>query len=131
MSAASAVTAGRRAAESLMLDTGRALRPTGGYEYVNGEEVQATEELFTSRCKAQTRTLVARESEVAGRTSTSIRTEIHLPADTDPLKVGDLWEFTAVSPISLAVVGQRVRVLGPVTGTLKTAARYEVEQVVT
>lgn len=136
MSATAATLAGRAAAESLMLDTGKALRPTGGYVYDpdanNGEggDVLATTDLFTSKGKAQTRNLVAREAEVGGRTAVSVRTELHLPADTEPLQVDDLWEWTAVHDLSLAVVGQRLRVLGPVTGSLKTARRYEVEQVV-
>lgn len=130
MSVISATFAGRRMAESLMLDGGRALRPTGGYELVDGEEVLATAELFGSICKVQTRQVQAREVEVGGRTSTEVRTELHLPADTDPLAVGDLWEFETVSSLSFAVVGQRLRVLAPVAGSLKTARRYEVEEVV-
>ena len=135
MSAPAAVLAGRRAAEALMLDTGKALRPTGTTydpeaDNGNGAEVTTFDDLFESRCKAQTRNLVARDSEVGGRTSTSVRMELHLPADSDPLTVGDLWEFTAVHPLSLSKFGQRVRVVGPVGGTLKTAARYEVEEVV-
>ena len=126
----------RREAEALMVDAGKALRPTGGYVYDpnanggTGGDVLATDELFTSRCKVQTRNVMARESEVGGRTSTTVRMEIHLPADTAPLTVGDLWEFTAVSPLSLATIGQQVRVIAPVAGTFKTAARYEVEEVV-
>lgn len=130
MSATSALRRARVAAEKLMLDTGKALRPTGDYEYVDGEEVLAPSELFTTVCKVQTRNLVAREAEVGGRTSTTVRTELHLPADSDPLTAGDLWEITAVHPMSLSVVGQRLRVLAPVAGTLKTARRYEVEEVV-
>lgn len=113
-----------------MVDTGTAKRPTGDYEYVDGVEVLATEDLFTSRCKVQTRNLVAREEQVGARTSVSVRTELHLPASTDPLQVGDLFEFTAVDPLSLAVVGQRVRIVAPVSGSLKTARRYEVTEAV-
>lgn len=58
-------------------------------------------------------------------------TELHLPANTTPLQVGDVWELTAVDPISLAKVGQRVRILAPAEGTLKTASRYPVEEVLT
>lgn len=132
MSAVSVTLAGRRAAEALMLDEGKALRPTGGttYDPVTQTEVEAADELFISRCKTQARNLQARDSEVGGRTSTSVRTELHLPADSPALKPGDLWEFTAAHPLSLTRVGQRVRVAGPVAGTLKTAARYEVEEVV-
>lgn len=90
MSNESAVMAGRAAAESQMLDTGTALRPTGGWTVVNGVEVQATTTVFASRCKVQTRAIQAQESQVGGRTAVEVRTELHLPADTAPLKVGDL-----------------------------------------
>lgn len=114
-----------------MLDSGTALRPTGGWTVVNGVEVPATAPLLSSRCKVQTRAIQARESEVGGRTAVEVRTELHLPADTAPLAVGDVWEFTAVHALSLSVVGQRLRVTAPVAGTLKTARRYQVEEAVT
>lgn len=122
----------RAQAESLMLDAGRALRPVGGmvYDEVTQRDVEATEDLFgPTRCKVQTRNLQARDMEVGGRTSTTIRLELHLPADSPALEVGDLWEFTEAHPLSLTRVGARVRVIGPVAGTFKTAARYEVEEV--
>lgn len=132
MSLQSVTAAGRRAAESMMVDSGRALRPTGGmvYDEEQDKDVEAADALFDSRCKIQTRSLVARESEVGGRTSVSVRTELHLPADTTPLAAGDLWEITATHSMSLSVVGQQLRVTAPVSGSLKTARRYEVEEVV-
>ena len=126
----------RAEAEALMVDTGTALRPTGGYVYDpnanggTGGEVLATETLFSGPCKVQTRTLQAQAAEVGGRTAVTVRMELHLPADSPALTTGDLWEFTAVHPLSLARVGQQVRVVAPVAGTFKTAARYEVEEVV-
>lgn len=113
-----------------MLDAGTALRPNGGWVIVDGVEVQATDTLFVSRCKVQTSAVMARESEVGGRTAVEVRTELHLPASSAPLAVGDLWEFATVHPLSLQVVGQRLRVTAPVAGTLKTARRYSVEEVV-
>lgn len=130
MSALSATLAGRRAAESLMLDHGTAKRPNDGkwsYNPVSGNEEQATTDLFTSRCKVASRALVAREVEVGGRTATSVRLELHLPADTDPLEVGDLFTVTEVAPTSLSQVGRTYRVTGLADGTFRTAARYEVE----
>lgn len=132
----SAVYAGRAAAERLMLDTGQALRPTGEYELVNigledDVEVEITQPLFGPvRCKVQTREVQARESEVGGRTAVEVRMELHLPASTPPLAVGDVWEFTAAHPLSMSTVGQRLRITSPVAGTLKTARRYSVEEVV-
>lgn len=115
-----------------MLDTGKALRPSGGtyYDEVSQTEREATEDLFGPvACKVQARNVQPREAEVGGRTSTSVRTELHLPASSPRLEVGDLWEFVTAHPLSLTTVGQQVRVIGPVAGTLKTAARYEVEEV--
>lgn len=121
----------RAHAESLMLDYGTAKRPTGQVEYVGGVDIDAYADLFSSPCKIQVRTIQGRESEVGGRTSVASVTELHLPANTTPLQVGDVWELTAVDPISLAKVGQRVRILAPAEGTLKTASRYPVEEVLT
>lgn len=123
----------RAEAESLMLDAGTALHPTGEglvYDEIAQLDVEATTPLFDSRCKIQTRTLQARESEVGGRTSVEVRTELHLPASTAPLAADDLWEITATHPLSLSSIGQRLRIVGPVAGTLKTARRYEVTEVV-
>lgn len=129
MSATSLVARGRRAAEALMFDTGKALRPTGGWTVVGGVEVPNTAPLFDSvRCKVQTRDVQAVESEVAGRTAVEVRTELHLPASSAALAVGDLWEITAAHSLSFAVVGARYRVTAPVDGTLKTARRYQVER---
>ena len=120
----------RQHAESLMLDAGSASRPTGGHAYNSGSqsEGQAATPLFSSPCKIQARNLVAREAEVGGRTATSVRLELHLPADTDPLQTGDLWTIDTAHELSLAVEDAVYRVLAPVDGTLKTARRYEVER---
>lgn len=131
MSATSVTLAGRRAAESLMLDTGQASRPLENqWVVVDGVEVQATAPLFGSVCKIQTREVQARESEVGGRTAVEVRMELHLPVDTAPLTAGDVWGIAAAHPLSLSVAGQRFRVVGPVAGTFKTARRYQIEEVV-
>ena len=129
MTATSAVLAGRAAAERLMLDQGTAKRPTGGWEYVDGEDVLATDPLFESPCKIQTRDTQDRLVEVGGRSATVVRVELHLPADTDPLEVGDL--FTVDWPHALSTVpeGRTYRVLAPFEKGLATARRYEVEVV--
>lgn len=113
-----------------MLDAGTAYRPTGGYEYVDGEETHPVNLLFSARCKIQERAGPG-TSEVGGRTAVTVRTELHLPVATQPLAVGDRWEVTAAVDGSLSHVGQTWRVEGPVAGTLKTARRYEVIEVVT
>jgi hypothetical protein len=110
-----------------MLDRGTAKRPTGGYEYVAGEEVEAADVLFTSACKIQSRTLVARDAEVGERTSVSVRTELHLPVSSAPLTAGDLFVVTTPHALSAVAAGTVFRVTAPVGKTLMTARRYEVE----
>jgi hypothetical protein len=121
----------QREAESLMLDYGKALQVTGpkAYDSAAQAEVEPTADLFESPYKIQTRNLVARESEVAGRTATTIRVELHLPASTEPLATGDLWECVTPSADSFETAGDRWRVTGIAAGSLKTARRYEVERV--
>lgn len=137
MSVDAAVSAGRTVAQSLMLDAGKALRPTGGYEYVAGTEVQATTPLFGPVCckVKPPQTVAPRDIEVGGRTSVVIPGALHLPADPAhpeyaELTIGDLWEMTAVGGLSLSQVGRRYRITGEADGSLLTACRYTIERVV-
>lgn len=129
MSAISATLAGRSAAERLMLDAGTAKRPSGGYEYVDGKDVQAADPLFDSRCKIQTRMVQEKAVEVGARTATVLRVELHLPADTAPLTVGDLFTVTTPHALSTVPAGRTYRVLAPFEKGLATARRYDVEVV--
>jgi hypothetical protein len=97
VSAEAAALAGRTAAERTMLDTGTAKRPTGGSTYnpATQASVTAYADLFTDTpCKLQARGLVSTINEVGDRSATTIRVELHLPASTDPLTTGDVWEIT-------------------------------------
>lgn len=129
----------RAEAQVLMLDAGKALRPTGGYEYVDGEEVLATEALFGSGepvcCKIKPPRLETREADAGGRTVVTIPGELHIPADPNHLEyaamtVGDLWEIVTVAPTSLTRVGRRYRITSETDGTSVTACRYAIERVV-
>lgn len=120
----------RAEAEALMLDAGTAKRPNGGWVVVDGKEVEAIDDLFDSICKIQSRSLAVQNDEVGGRTATTVRLELHLPASTAPLTVGDLFELTRLHAMSTADLNARYRVLGPVGKTWATARRYEVEEVV-
>lgn len=131
MSATSAALAGRAAAERLMLDTGTAKRPTGEMVYDPGTqtEVEATTDLFTSPCKIQTRQVQEKAVEVGARTATVVRVELHLPADTAPLEVDDLWTVDTPGELSTVPAGRTFRVLAPFEKGLATARRYDVEVV--
>lgn len=125
-----ALTLGRSAAESLMVDYGRAERPTGrDYDPTQQAEVDTYEPLFSSRCKIGGGQLGVLTEEAGGRTVTTARLRVDLPVETEPLEVGDVWVMTEVSPESTSVVGRRYRVTKPVDGTFRTARRYDVEVV--
>jgi hypothetical protein len=135
-----AVAAARRAAESLMVDAGRAFRPTGGpaYDSAAQAEVVPYEDLFGTpvavSCKIKpSRSLSPRGAEAGDRTVITIPAELHLPADPAyaGLVPGDVWELTRVDPSSLNTLGRRYRIASEVDGTFATACRYTVERVVT
>lgn len=127
-----AVTAGRRAAEALMLDHGAAQRPTGrGYNPTTQSDGDTYSDLFSSPCKIQSRNLTATETQVGERTAVTTRLELHLPIDTDPLQTGDVWTVDAPAAVSTVPAGTKYRVTAPVEGTFRTARRYEIERVTT
>src|SRR5689334_19426097 len=106
-----------------MVDTCVARRP-GGFDEQDpdtGTTEPIYADLFTSSCKIQDRSFVALESEVGGRTATTVRIEIHLPVTTDPLAAGDVLEVTVSADANL--VGRRFTVAGPVGKTFGTARR--------
>lgn len=127
-----ALARGRAMAERQMLDTGVARHPNGTkvYNPATQRNEPGYDDLFTSRCKLQARNVAALVQEVGGRTATTVRFELHLPVESEPLTVGDVWEMTAVAAVSTAVVGHQYRVTAPVEGTFRTARRYEVERLV-
>lgn len=126
------LAAARSRAESLMLDAGTAQRPTGETVYDPEEQADVPEYAddfgFSSRCKIQSRTVVVRTEEVGERTAATIRLELQLPVDTEPLQVGDVWTVTTPHALSTVPAGTAYRVNGPAEGSLKTARRYEVER---
>ena len=114
-----------------MLDAGAAKRPTGAAEYVDGVDTFTYDALFTSACKIQTSGLSALDAEVGGRMSVAVRTELHLPASTAPLTVGDVFVVTTPHSLSTVPADATYRVVAPVGKTFATARRYQVEEVVT
>lgn len=123
----------RAEAESLMVDTGSAKRPTGEGTPDSSTGTQTptyTTVISSSKCKIQARALVVDTPEVGGRTAAIERLELHLPVGSTPLRTGDIWTITAVGARSSSRVGRTVRVMGPADKTFQTALRYQVEEVV-
>lgn len=136
MSATSALLSGQRAAVSLMLDTGKALRPIGGFTYDPDTQAEVAEydDLFGPEpCKVKpSRSLSPRGEEAGDRTVVTVPAELHLPATAQNATMvpGDVWEIVSLGAQSLSVVGRRYRITSEVDGTFVTACRYTVERVV-
>lgn len=115
-----------------MLDACTARRANGNeaQDEDAGTVVPLFDDLFDSPCKIQERGVIALNSEVGERTATTMRLELHLPATSDELAAGDIVEVTSIHPLSIATVGDKLRVSGPVGKTWATARRYEVTKVV-
>lgn len=133
MSAPAAIAAGRMAAEALMCDTGIMRRPTGRavQDPVTDREVEILTDLFTGRCRIQASGMQAATAQAGARTTVTTRIQLHLPVSAPEVRVGDIWEVTAVGDLSdLQLLGSRFRVVAPVAKTFATARRLDVEELV-
>lgn len=113
-----------------MLDAGTAKRPAGGTGYTGGVDVDTYDDLFSSVCKIQGSGLQAQADEVGARTATTVPLELHLPAATAALRVGDVFTVTTPHAVSTVPSGTTYRVTAPVEGSLRTARRYHIERTV-
>lgn len=132
MSLASAVDAGRRAANARMLDTFDIGVPTGGWHYDPelGEDVETIEPLFTTQGRVKVGA-APREAEAGGRTVVTVTRELHIPVDSDPVPTGAVAVCTYAHPSSdPTLLGARLRLSGPAPGSQTTARRLEVTEVI-
>jgi hypothetical protein len=123
----------RAEAEALMTDTCIVRRPNGltAQDPDTGSEVPLYDDLFTSKCKVQARSLQALTAEAGGRTATTVRLELHLPLTADAAQTFDVAEITAVGALSdVQLLGRKFTIASPVAKSFATARRYEVEEVV-
>lgn len=127
------LAAGRLAAEALMVDScdihGPATAPvfdenTGLYTSTPGEL------LYSGMCKRPPPTNRFVQILSAGdHAFEDVRAQLHLPVSAPKIPVGSIATITA-APESPHDVGVRLRVSGPGTGSLTTAQRLKVEEVV-
>lgn len=136
MSLASALHAGRRAAERLMSDTVTISYPDPSGATTQDPDTGTTTPVmltrFTSKCKVQARNLAVQDAEVGGRTAEIIRAELHLPVDAPAVQPGDVAEITAVGALSdVTLLGRKFTIQGGTPPkSHATARRLEVEEVV-
>lgn len=118
MSARTAVLAGRKAAEALMVDKATVTRPTvttGG----DGLDETAEAPVWSGPCKVQTYEAHETAANAAGALVTIQRYSIHLPHHVDVVRVGDLIRVAGYLSV--------FRVTGLFDKTHVTSRRFQVD----
>lgn len=133
MSLASALAAGRRAAESRMLDTWTIGADLGWtFDEGLGKDVQTVTPLFTTKARLTERGTVVRGAQVGERTAVETSRELHIPWDSPAAPANAVAQCTAIhESTDPTLLGTIVRLAGPAPASQKTARRLEVVEVLT
>lgn len=126
MSLRSVTARGRRAAESLMIDTCTVSPVTGVDESTGAPTLGAA--VYTGRCKVQASQAQEANPEAGGATYTVQRYAVHVPVGAFVPVVGQVVTLTAV-PLDPLLVGRAFRVVALLHKSLATAYRLAVEEV--
>jgi hypothetical protein len=128
--AAAAVATGRRAAESLMVDTCVIRRTTSeSTDRLTGHTLAITSVVYNGRCRIQQRVVPNQETELADAEVVVVARDLQLPVATSVgVRAGDEVEMTACVHDE-DLVGRRFRIRGEHTKTHATARRLAVEEV--
>lgn len=118
MSARTAVLAGRRAAEALMVDHATITRPTVTTG-PDGLDTMTETPVWAGPCKVQTYEAHETAANAAGALVTIQRYSIHLPHHVDAVRVGDLIRVTGYLSV--------FRVTGLFDKTHVTSRRFQVD----
>lgn len=128
MSAADALLAGRREAESLMVDTCTITRPGEPVtDPETGNVTGGTELVYSGRCKVQSKDSATATPDAAGATFTVVSRQVHIPANAAEVRDGDVVTVTA-SALNAFTVGKQYRVEGFTPDSFETAARLPVKE---
>lgn len=123
---------GRRLAESLMLDTCDVHSPVSGAVFDEGTGLYSGGVgalLYSGKCKRVAAKRFEKQASSGGREYVDSRDELHLPMSAPRVTAGCLATLTA-APLDPNAVGQKMYVSGPASGTLTTAQRLRVTEVV-
>lgn len=122
-----ATRAGRRRAESLMVDECIIRRPTGDVETEGYTVTSVSEEVYAGKCKVGSDRPHETGVTVGGSsTVTTQRHLLHLPVASGPFHVGDVATITA-APMQPNLVGNVYRIAGPDERSIQTAQRMYVD----
>ena len=133
MSLASALIAGRRAHAARMVDTFDIGIPSGGWEVVDGVEVETLTPLFVTPGYFAAGARAISAGEAGGRTVLEASAELRIPWDSDPVPANAVAVCTAVGPSTPPrMLGRRVRVDGSAgDGSQRTHYPLQVVEVLT
>jgi hypothetical protein len=127
--------AGRRAAESRMLDTFEIREYGDGWHYddITEQDVRDFTVLFTTKGRVKVEGgLAVRDAEVGGRTSAMVVRTLHIPVDSPAIPTGAAAVCTEIHATSdPTLLGATLTLAGPAPGSQTTARRLEVTEVLT
>ena len=128
MSAPDALLAGRREAESLMVDTCTIARPGEPVtDPDSGAVTDSATPVYSGRCKVQSKDSSVATPDVAGASFVVVSRQVHIPAGLADVKNGDVITITA-SLLNPFGVGKQYRVEGFTPDSHETAARIPVKE---
>lgn len=127
MSASDAVLAGRREAESLMLDACMITRPGEPVtDPDTGDVTNTTTPVYSGKCKVQSKDSATSNPEAGEATFTVVSRQVHIPANAADVQDGDVVTITA-SLLNTFTVGKQYRVDGFEPDSFDTAFRLPVK----
>lgn len=131
MSAVSFLKQGRKEAERLMVDTVTITRVTTS-DTVDEDTLQYEETvdvIYSGKAKVQTYEPFEQNPEAGGHSFTVQRYRIHVPAETEDIRVDDTVTVTA-SELDVSLVGKSYRVAALLHKSFATAQRLFVDEIV-
>ena len=129
VSAASAVLAGRAAAERNMLDVATVTTTSRTIDPSTGAEVTTSTLIHTGRCKVQQSGSQESTPEAGGATVTVQRSEVHFPVGAFVPAIGQVITVTAAT-LDPLLIGRVFRVVALLHKSAATAYRLAVSEVV-
>lgn len=125
MSAVSALRAGRKAAERLMVDAVQIARVSTDLDEWGNAAPPAV--VYEGKAKVQTFEPYESQRESGGASVIQQRYSVHVPWDAGPFRVGDVVTVTAAA-LSAHAVGAEYRVAGLHEKSLQTSQRLLVDE---
>jgi len=129
VTANAAVVAGRRIAESLMLDAATVTSTSRTIDQTTGAEIVTSTQVYTGRVKIQSGATQESTPEAGGATLTVQRSEVHFPVGAFVPAIGQVVTVTAAA-LDPLLIGRVFRVVALLHKSAATAYRLSVTEVV-